>query len=83
MLDKSVFMLNFLPYRPEFENYINDHKIIQTIKTQNMMMYQILCGHVNYALGKTRMQVKKKQKQTLFWIHVYINLLKILKSYCQ
>jgi hypothetical protein len=23
-----------------------------------MMMYQILCGHVNYALGKTRMQVK-------------------------
>ena len=48
-----------------------------------MMMYQILCGHVNYALGKTRMQVKKKQKDTLFWIHVYINLLKILKSYCQ
>jgi hypothetical protein len=47
-----------------------------------MMMYQILCGHVNYALGKTRMQVKK-QKDT-FWIHVYIiNLLKILKSYCQ
>jgi hypothetical protein len=29
------------------------------------MMYQILCGHVNYALGKTRMQVKK-QKDTLF-----------------
>ena len=46
-----------------------------------MMMYQILCGHVNYALGKTRMQVKK-QKDTLFWMHVYINLLKILKSYC-
>ena len=46
----------------------------------NMMMYQILCGHVNYALGKTRMQVKK-QKDNLFWIHVYINLLKILKSY--
>jgi hypothetical protein len=42
-----------------------------------MMMYQILCGHVNYALGKTRMQVKKNQKDTLFWIHVYINLLKI------
>ena len=86
----TVFTLNFLPhkpigpvssniYRPEFENYINDHKIIQTTKTQNMMMYQILCGHVNYALGKTRMQVKKK-KDTLFWIHVYINLLKILKS---
>ena len=54
--------------------------LIQTTKTQNMMMYQILCGHVNYALGKTRMQVKK-QKDTLFWIHVYINLLKILKSY--
>ena len=35
------------------------------------MMYQIVCGHVNYALGKTRMQVKKKQKDTLFWIHVY------------
>ena len=47
-----------------------------------MMSYQILCGHVNYALGKTRMQVKKK-KDTLFWIHVYINLLEILKSYCQ
>jgi hypothetical protein len=47
-----------------------------------MMMYQILCGHVNYALGKTRMQVKKL-KDTLFWIHVYINLLKILKLYCQ
>jgi hypothetical protein len=47
-----------------------------------MYMYQILCGHVNYALGKTRMQVKK-QKDTLFWIHVYINLLKIVKSYCQ
>jgi len=44
-----------------------------------MMMYQIVCGHVNYALGKTRMQVKKNQKDTLFWIHVYINLLKILK----
>jgi hypothetical protein len=43
------------------------------------MMYQILCGHVSYALGKTRMQVEK-QKDTLFWIHVYINLLKILKS---
>jgi hypothetical protein len=43
---------------------------------------QILCGQVNYALGKTRMQVKK-QKDTLFWIHVHINLLKILKSYCQ
>jgi hypothetical protein len=26
-----------------------------------------LCGHVNYALGKTRMQVKK-QKDTLFWL---------------
>ena len=35
------------------------------------MMCQILCEHVNYALGKTRMQVKK-QKDTLFWIHVYI-----------
>ena len=53
---------------------------MQTTKKQNMMMYQILCGHVNYALGKTRMQVKK-QKDNLFWIHVYINLLKILKSY--
>ena len=42
-----------------------------------MMMYQLLCGHVNYALGKTRMWVKKKD--TLFWIHVYINLLKIFK----
>jgi hypothetical protein len=49
-------------YRPEFENYINDHKIIQTTKTQNMMMYQILRGHVNYALGKTRMQVKKTKR---------------------
>ena len=27
--------------------------LIQTTKTQSMMMYQILCGHVNYALGKT------------------------------
>jgi hypothetical protein len=26
---------------------------------------------------------EKNQKDTLFWIHVYINLLKILKSYCQ
>jgi hypothetical protein len=33
-----------------------------------MMMYQILCGHVNYALGKTRLWVKKNQKDTLFWI---------------
>jgi hypothetical protein len=32
-------------------------------------MYQILHGHVNYALGKTRMQVKKKD--TLFWIRLY------------
>ena len=46
-------------------------------------MYQILCGHINYALGKTRMWVKKTQKDTLFWIHVYINLRKILKSYYQ
>ena len=36
----------------------------------NMMMYQILCGNVNYALGKTRMQVKK-QKDNLFWIRLY------------
>ena len=27
------------------------------------MMYQILCGHVNYALGKTRMQVKNKYRK--------------------
>ena len=49
-------------------------------------MYQILCGHVNYALGKTRNASIKKTKKTLynlFWIHVNINLLKILKSYCQ
>ena len=46
------------------------------------MTYQIVCEHVNYALGKTRMQVKK-QKDTLIWIHVYINLLRILKSSCQ
>ena len=39
-------------------------------KLKNIVMYQILCGHVNYALGKTRMQVKKKQKDTLFFIHV-------------
>jgi hypothetical protein len=31
-------------------------------KTQNMMMYQILCGHVNYALGKTRMQEKNTKR---------------------
>jgi hypothetical protein len=78
----TVFTLYFLPhkpigpvssniYRPEFENYINDHKIIQTTKTQNMMMYQILCGHVNYALGKTRMQVKKKKK-TLYFGFMFI-----------
>ena len=30
------------------------------------MMYQILCGHVNYALGKTRMQAKKKKKNFYF-----------------
>ena len=35
---------------------------MQTTKKQNMMMYQILCGHVNYALGKTRMQVKKQRQ---------------------
>ena len=39
------------------------------------------CGHINYALGKTRIQFKKKQKDNLFWNHVDINLLKILKSY--
>jgi hypothetical protein len=38
--------------------FIGPPSILQTTKTQNMMMYQILCGHVNYALGKTRMQVK-------------------------
>jgi hypothetical protein len=27
-----------------------------------MYMYQILCGHVNYALGKTRMWVKKTKR---------------------
>jgi hypothetical protein len=51
----------------------NYSEVAHCIKTQNIMMYQILCGHVNYALGKTRMQVKKKK----------INLLKILKSFCQ
>jgi len=45
-----------------------------------MMMYQILCGHVNYALGKTRMQVIKKIR---LYFGSTINLLKILKSYCQ
>jgi hypothetical protein len=35
------------------------------------MMYQILCGHVNYALGKTRMQVKKTKK-TLYFGFMFI-----------
>jgi hypothetical protein len=29
-------------------------------------MYQILCGHVNYALGKTRMQVKNTKRHFIF-----------------
>ena len=36
-----------------------------------MMMYQILCGHVNYALGKTRMQAKKN-KNTLYFGFMFI-----------
>jgi fructose-1,6-bisphosphatase len=36
--------------------------IIRSTKTQKMMMYQILCGHVNYVLGKTRMWVKKPKR---------------------
>jgi hypothetical protein len=42
------------------------------------MMYQILCGHVNYALGKTRMQVKKTKKKTLYL--VLIQIIVILKK---
>jgi uncharacterized membrane protein len=44
--------------------------MMRRTKTQNMMMYQILCGHVNYALGKTRMQVKKKK--TLYFGFMFI-----------
>jgi hypothetical protein len=31
-----------------------------------MKMYQILCGHVHYALGKTRMQVKLEAQVSLY-----------------
>ena len=69
----SVFTLNFLPYKPTGPASSNIYRptinstgpnlktTLMTINSnhQNIMMYQILCGHVNYALGKTRMQVKK------------------------
>jgi hypothetical protein len=42
------------------------HAMMTSTKTQNMMMYQILCGHVNYALGKTRMQVKNTKRHFIF-----------------
>ena len=75
----SAFTLNFLPYKPTGPVSSNIYRptinstgpnlktTLMTInsnhQTQNMMMYQILCGHVNYALGKTRMQVKKTTKR--------------------
>ena len=69
----TVFTLNFLPYKPTGPVSSNIYRptinstgpnlktTLMTINSnhQNIMMYQILCGHVNYALGKTRMQVKK------------------------
>jgi hypothetical protein len=72
----AVFTLNFLPYKPTglVSSNINSPTInstgpnlkstLMTINSnhQNMMMYQILCGHVNYALGKTRMQVKNTKR---------------------
>jgi hypothetical protein len=34
-----------------------------------LMMYQIVCGHVNYALGKTRMPVKKPKTLYFGYLH--------------
>ena len=62
----AVFTLNFLPYKPTGPVSSNIYRptinstgpnlktTLMTINsnlTQNMMIYQILCGHVNYALG--------------------------------
>jgi hypothetical protein len=38
------------------------------------MMYQILCGHVNYALGKTRMQVKKTKRHFILDACLYYKI---------
>ena len=86
-----VYTLNFLPYKPTGPVSSNIYRptinstgpnlkttlttIIQTTKTQNMMMYQILCGHVNYALGKTKMQVKKTKRHFILDSIMFILLL--------
>jgi hypothetical protein len=89
IIDKTVFTLNFLLLGLQVQIFTgpNLKTTLMTINSNhqnsrhddvpNIMWTCQLC------IREDQNASKKKQKDTLFWIHVYINLLKILKSYCQ
>ena len=83
----AVLTLNFLPYRPTINSTgpnlkttlitINsNHQNSKHDDVPNIMWTCQLCIREDQ-------NASNKKDKTLFWIHVYINLLKILKSYCQ
>ena len=89
----SVFKLNFLPvssniYRPTINSTGPNLKTaLMTISSNHQnskhddvpnIMWTCICQ-----LCIREDQNASKKTDILFWIHVYINLLKILKSYCQ
>ena len=94
-----VFTLNFLPYRPTGPVSSNIYRPIINSTGPNLKtaLMTISSNHQNskhddvpnimwtciYQLCIREDQNASKKTDTLFWIHVYINLLKILKSYCQ
>ena len=95
-LNIAVFTLNFLPYtrpvssniyRPTI-NFTGPHlkTILMTINSNHQNSKHDDVPNIMWTCQlciREDQNASKKQKDTLFWIHVYINLLKILKSYCQ
>ena len=89
IIDKTVFTFNFLLLGLQVQIFTgpNLKTTLMTINSNhqnsrhddvpNIMWTCQLC------IREDQNASKKKQKDSLFWIHGYINLLKILKSYCQ
>ena len=95
-LNIAVFTLNFLPYTGPVSSNIYRPTINSTGPNLKTILMTINSNHQNSKHDdvpnimwtcqlciREVQNASKKQKDTLFWIHVYINLLKILKSYCQ
>ena len=92
-------MLNFLPYKSTGPASSNIYRLTINSTDPNLKttLMTINSNHQNskyddvpnsmwtcqLCIREDQNASKKNQKDTLFWIHIYINLLKILKSYCQ